>query len=189
METRRDLLKFGGLGLMAASADAVWPLKVAASGASVKPRSNARNVLFYEFSGAISHVEGFDFKETAGTPKDLDVRKIKDDLYLSKLLFPKFEKHIDKFAILRSMLSHEEVHFRAQYYQQTGRQLNLAFAREIRLPYLDYRLVNMVLPLAPRWKMRAGCRPATTSGPSCTQRCRRATCAAARRSCTRFRES
>src|SRR5207248_10417610 len=39
--------------------------------------------------------------------------------------------HIDKFAILRSMLSHEEVHFRAQYYQQTGRQLNLAFAREI----------------------------------------------------------
>ena len=29
------------------------------------------------------------------------------------------------------MLSHEEVHFRGQYYQQTGRQLNLAFAREI----------------------------------------------------------
>src|SRR5437870_1488429 len=29
------------------------------------------------------------------------------------------------------MLTHEEVHFRAQYYQQTGRQLNLAFAREI----------------------------------------------------------
>src|SRR5260370_16722069 len=32
---------------------------------------------------------------------------------------------------MRSMLSHEDVHFRAQYYQQTGRQLNLAFAREI----------------------------------------------------------
>ena len=32
---------------------------------------------------------------------------------------------------VRSLLSHEEVHFRGQYYVQTGRQLNLAFAREI----------------------------------------------------------
>src|SRR5579863_6546303 len=133
-QTRRDLLKLGGLGLLGASVDGVWPLKVsAAEGAAAKtqPRGTARNVLFYEISGAISHVESFDFKENPGTPKDLDVRKVKEDLYLSKLLFPKFEKHLDKFAILRSMLSHEEVHFRAQYYQQTGRQLNLAFAREI----------------------------------------------------------
>ena len=65
------------------------------------------------------------------TPQLPKLVKIKDDLYLSKLLFPRIEKHMDKFAILRSMLSHEEVHFRAQYYQQTGRQLNLAFAREI----------------------------------------------------------
>jgi hypothetical protein len=131
METRRDLLKFGGLGLMAASADAVWPLKVAASGASVKPRSNARNVLFYEFSGAISHVESFDFKENAGTPKDLDVRRINADVSLPHLLFPRVEKHVENLCILRSMLSHEEVHFRGQYYTQTGRQLNVAFAREI----------------------------------------------------------
>ena len=133
-QTRRDLLKLGGLGLLGASVDSVWPLKMSAAeggAAKVHPRGTARNVLFYEISGAISHVEGFDFKENAGTPKDLDIHKVKDDLYLSKLLFPKFEKHIDKFSILRSMLSHEEVHFRAQYYQQTGRQLNLAFAREI----------------------------------------------------------
>src|SRR5262245_29451450 len=133
-QTRRDLLKLGGLGLLGASVDAVWPLKIgAAEGATSKahPRGTARNVLFYEISGAISHVESFDFKENAGTPKDLDVHKVRDDLYLSKLLFPKLEKHLDKFAVLRSMLSHEEVHFRAQYYQQTGRQLNLAFAREI----------------------------------------------------------
>src|SRR2546429_5944046 len=133
-QTRRDLLKLGGLGLLGASVDSVWPLKMAAAeggAAKVHPRGTARNVLFYEISGAISHVEGFDFKENAGTPKDLDVHKVKDDLYLSKLLFPRFEKHMDKFALLRSMQSHEEVHFRAQYYQQTGRQLNLAFAREI----------------------------------------------------------
>ena len=40
-------------------------------------------------------------------------------------------KHMDKIAVVRSMKSHEEVHFRAQYYLQTGRQMNLAFAREI----------------------------------------------------------
>src|SRR5579862_8478315 len=129
--SRRELLKFGGLGLAAASADAVWPLQLRAGESKVHPRGNARNVLFYEISGAISYVESFDFKENAGTPKDLDVRRINSDVSLSHLLFPRFEKHLDKVSILRSMLSHEEVHFRGQYYTQTGRQLNLAFAREI----------------------------------------------------------
>ncbi|MDQ6705070.1 MAG: DUF1501 domain-containing protein, partial [Acidobacteriota bacterium] len=129
--SRRDLLKLGGYGLLAASADAVWPLRAGATGTRVQPRGTARNVLFYEISGAISHVESFDFKETAGTPKDLDIRKAGSDLYLSHLLFPNVEKHLDKLAVLRSMLSHEEVHFRGQYYTQAGRQLNLAFAREI----------------------------------------------------------
>jgi len=129
--TRRDVLKLGGLGLAAASVDAVWPLKVSAGAAKASPRGNARNVLFFEISGAISHVESFDFKETAGTPKDLAVRRIHSELALSHLLFPRLEKHLDRIAILRSMLSHEEVHFRGQYYVQTGRQLNVAFAREI----------------------------------------------------------
>jgi uncharacterized protein (DUF1501 family) len=129
--TRRDLLKFGGMGLVAASADAVWPLKVGATGQSVHPRGTAKNIVFYEISGAISHVESFDFKENPGTPSDLDVRRINSDVSLSHLLFPRTEKHLDKLCILRSMLSHEEVHFRGQYYTQTGRQLNLAFAREI----------------------------------------------------------
>jgi len=128
---RRDLLKIGGLGLLGASVDAVWPLKLGASEAKVTPRSSARNVIYYELSGALSHVEGFDFKENAGTPKDLDVRKISSDVYLSNLLFPRLSKQIDQFAIVRSLLSHEEVHFRGQYYVQTGRQLNLAFAKEI----------------------------------------------------------
>jgi uncharacterized protein (DUF1501 family) len=131
MTKRRDLLKFGGLGLALASVDVPWQAHASSTDRKVTPRGSARNVLYFEISGAISHVEGFDFKETAGTPKDLDIRKLRDDLYLSRRLFPKLEKHIDKFAILRSMLSHEEVHFRGQYYVQTGRQLNVAFAREI----------------------------------------------------------
>jgi uncharacterized protein (DUF1501 family) len=129
--SRRDLLKFGGLGLAGAAAQGVWPLHAAASGSKVTPRGNARNVIFFELSGAISHVEGWDFKETAGTPKDLDMRPVARDLYMSQLLFPRLSKHMSKFAIVRSLLSHEEVHFRGQYYLQTGRQLNLAFAKEI----------------------------------------------------------
>ena len=35
-------------------------------------------------------------------------------------------------------------------------RMSMALAREIRLPYLDYRLVNLLLPLAPQWKMRRG---------------------------------
>ena len=52
------------------------------------PRGTARNVLFYEISGAISHVESFDFKENAGTPKDLDVRRINDNVSLSAPALP-----------------------------------------------------------------------------------------------------
>lgn len=129
--SRRDILKLGGYGLLAASVDAVWPLQTRASGAKVQPRGNARNVLFFEISGAISHIESFDFKENAGTPKDLDVRPVNSELFMSHLLFPRLENQMDKIAILRSLLSHEEVHFRGQYYVQTGRQLNVAFAREI----------------------------------------------------------
>ena len=50
-QTRRDLLKLGGLGLLGASVDSVWPLTMAASeGAPSKtqPRGTARNVLFYD---------------------------------------------------------------------------------------------------------------------------------------------
>lgn len=130
--TRRELLRYGGLGLLGASAQGIWPLQVsAATNAKVTPRGNARNVLFYEISGAISHVESWDFKENKGTPPDLAMRKLRDDLYMSDLLFPRLQKHMDKFAILRTLQSHEEVHFRGQYYVQTGRQLNLAFAKEI----------------------------------------------------------
>jgi hypothetical protein len=135
IETRRELLQFGGLGLALASAGGLVPgafaSAAAATAGKAQPRGTARNVIYYEISGAISHVESWDFKENAGTPKDLDVRKVNDDLFLSHRLFPNLERVIGKTAILRSLLSHEEVHFRGQYYVQTGRQLNLAFAREI----------------------------------------------------------
>ena len=73
--SRRELLKFGGLGLLGASAHGVWPLQMgAATGGKAMPRGTARNVLYYEISGAISHVESWDFKENKGTPPDLKMQ-------------------------------------------------------------------------------------------------------------------
>src|SRR5262249_16893023 len=84
-----------------------------------------------ELAGAISHIDTFDFKENAGTPKDLDVRQVNSQLYLSHRLFPELSREMDKIAIMRSMKSHEVVHFRGQYYTQAGRPLNPAIAPEI----------------------------------------------------------
>lgn len=131
--TRRDLLKFGGAGLFGASIDALWPLRAraAATHGKVQPQGNARNVVFFEISGAISHVDSFDFKDNVATPKDFEVRKISTGIYFPVNFFPRMEKVMDRIAIVRSFVSHEEVHLRGQYYVQAGRPLNVAFAREI----------------------------------------------------------
>ena len=130
--SRRELLRFGGLGVLGASANAIWPLQVRAN-PTVKatPRGNARNVIFYEFAGALSHVDSFDFKENESTQKDFDVRKTSTGIYVPHALFPRMIQVLDRIAIVRSFVSHEEVHLRGQYYIQTGRQLNVAFAKEI----------------------------------------------------------
>ena len=128
--TRRDALRLGGVGLASAAVEGFFPRRVSAA-SRVHPRGNAKNVLFYEINGAISHLESWDFKENAGTPPDLRVTEHRKGLYLSEKLFPRFKQQIDRFAILRTLLSHEEVHFRGQTYVQTGRPLNLAFASEI----------------------------------------------------------
>src|SRR5262249_23687842 len=67
----------------------------------------------------------------AGTPKDLDVREVRKGLYISNRLFPELSKEMDKIAIVRSLKSHEVVHFRGQYYTQAGRPLNPVQAPEI----------------------------------------------------------
>lgn len=128
---RRDILKLGGWGLLGAFAEqAIVPVQVKAAG-KANPRGTARFCVVIELAGAMSHLDTFDFKESAGTPKDLDVRPIRNDLYLSNRLFPELSKEMDKISVIRSMKSHEVVHFRGQYYTQAGRPLNPAQAPEI----------------------------------------------------------
>jgi hypothetical protein len=129
--SRRELLRLGGAGLLAASAEALIPKVRAAEGRKVTPRGSAKNVIFYEISGAISHIESFDFKESPGLPKDFTVSKLPTGIYFPVNQFPRITGIMDKVAIQRSLVSHEEVHLRGQYYVQAGRPLNVAFAREI----------------------------------------------------------
>lgn len=131
LPARRDVLKLGGYGLLGAFADqALAPMPARAAGRS-NPRGTARYCILIELAGALSHIDSFDFKENAGTQKDFDVRPIRPDLYLSHRLFPELSREMDKLTIVRSMKSHEVVHFRGQYYTQAGRPLNPAQAQEI----------------------------------------------------------
>src|SRR5579883_2235136 len=99
MPSRRELLKFGGLGLVAASAQSIWPLKLSANPAmKTHPRGNARNVIFFELAGALSHVDSFDFKENVSTQKDFDVRKAPNGMYVPYGLFPRTFQNLDKIA-------------------------------------------------------------------------------------------
>jgi hypothetical protein len=108
----------------------VWPLNVRAQGRT-NPRGTARQVIFLEMGGGISPMDCWDFKETKWTPKDLDVQKLSNELYLSKTLFPRMSSHMDKVALVRSMRASELVHFQGQYHTQSGRSLNIAVAKEI----------------------------------------------------------
>jgi uncharacterized protein (DUF1501 family) len=128
---RRDLLRFGGFGLLGSFAGQTMFSVAARAAGKANPRQSARFCVLIELAGALSHIDSFDFKENEGTQKDFDVRKIKDDLYLPYRLFPELSKEMDKIAIVRSMKSHEVVHFRGQYYTQAGRPLNPAQASEI----------------------------------------------------------
>ncbi|MCZ6654496.1 MAG: DUF1501 domain-containing protein [Planctomycetota bacterium] len=131
LPTRRDAVKYGTLSLLGAFAEtALWPPRLRAAG-HANPRGTARNCIVVEAAGAISHVETFDFKEDEGTQADFDIRRIRDDLYLSYRLFPQLSSEMDKVSIVRTFKSHEVVHFRGEYYTRAGRPLNPAQAAEI----------------------------------------------------------
>lgn len=131
LPARRDILRLGGYGLLGSFAAQTGFVPQVRAAGRANPRGGARFAVVIELAGAISHLDTFDFKESAGTPKDLDVRKVRNDLYLSHRLFPELSKEMDKIAVVRSMKSHEVVHFRGQYYTQAGRPLNPAQAPEI----------------------------------------------------------
>ncbi len=130
--SRRELLKLFGISVGATIADsAAWPRNYQAQGKSITPRKNVRNVIVIQNSGAMSPPETLDFKETKWTAKDLDIQKVNSDFYISKTLFPNYEKWAPRASLVRSMMENGLVHFAAQYHTQAGRALNAAILREI----------------------------------------------------------
>lgn len=128
---RRDVLKFGTLSLLGGLVTpSLWPPALRAAGRAT-PRGTARNCIFVEAAGAISHVDTFDFKENEGTQDDFDVTEVRKGLYVPQRLFPELSKEMDKVSIVRSFKSHEVVHFRGEYYTRAGRPLNPAQVSEI----------------------------------------------------------
>jgi Protein of unknown function (DUF1501) len=130
--SRRELLKLFGMTVGATlGGQAAWPLKLRAQSSKVTPRKNVRNVIVIQNSGAMSPPETLDFKETKWTAKDLDIRKVNSDFYLSKTLFPNYEKWAPRATLVRSMYENGLIHFVGQYHTQTGRALNPAIVREV----------------------------------------------------------
>ena len=110
---------------------AAWPIKVQAQSKKVTPRKNVRNVIVIQNCGAMSPHETLDFKETKWTAKDLDIQKVNSDFFISKTLFPNYQKWAPRASLVRSMRENSLVHFPAQYHSQAGRAFNPAIVREI----------------------------------------------------------
>lgn len=67
--------------------------------------------------GGQSHVDAWDFKEHAWTPKEFDAREIQPGVKWPMALYPKLAKLMDKHKRqLRSVEAWDSVHYRAQYY-------------------------------------------------------------------------
>jgi hypothetical protein len=130
--SRRELLKLFGITVGASILDqAARPRKIQAQSKKIAPRSSARNVIFVQNCGAMSPPDTLDFKETKYTAANLDMQKVHSDFYISRTLFPNYEKWAPRASLVRSMHESSLAHFSAQYHVQAGRALNPAIAREI----------------------------------------------------------
>lgn len=130
--SRRELLRLLGIGVGATIADsAAWPRKFQAQSRKVTPRKNARNVVVVQNCGAMSPPEALDFHESKWTAKDLDIQKVNSDFYISKTLFPNYEKWAPRASLVHSMWENGLVHFAAWYHSIAGRALNAAIVKEI----------------------------------------------------------
>ena len=130
--SRRELLRLFGVSIGGTIVgEAVAPRKITAQSRKVTPLKTARNCIVIQNAGAMSPWETLDFKDTKWTAKDLDMRKIHSDFYVSKTLFPNHEVWASRASLVRSLKGVAVVHYPAQYHTQAGRALNTAIIREV----------------------------------------------------------
>jgi len=100
--SRRELLRLFGVSIGGTIVgEAVAPRKITAQSRKVTPLKTARNCIVIQNAGAMSPWETLDFKDTKWTAKDLDMRKIHSDFYVSKALFPNHEVWASRASLVR----------------------------------------------------------------------------------------
>ncbi len=129
--TRREAFRVG-----ASLVSAYWflpllePSNVHAQ-SKVNPRGSARFVIFVMLEGGQSHVDSWDLKEGKWTPPNFDVREIAPGVKWPMALFPQLARQRERYSLIRSMEAWDSVHFRAQYYVQSGHMMNPALQKEL----------------------------------------------------------
>lgn len=129
--TRREAFRVG-----ASLVSAYWflpllePTNVRAQ-SKVNPRGSARFVIFVMLEGGQSHVDSWDLKEGKWTPPNFDVREIAPGVKWPMALFPQLARQRERYSLIRSMEAWDSVHFRAQYYVQSGHMMNPALQKEL----------------------------------------------------------
>lgn len=119
--SRRDLFHWLGAGVGGAVLATPARATEVLSTASAQPISKAQNVIFILCSGAMSHVDTFDFKMTSDTPADLMQPTTIGGLAWPAGLMPKLGQSLGDLAIVRSVRSWALQHNLAQTWAQIGR--------------------------------------------------------------------
>jgi hypothetical protein len=121
--TRRDFFRLAGAGItasfLAKEADAQAAGTCTSQGMTTL--NKATNVIFILMAGAPSHVDTFDFKNTAGvTPAQSAPETVNGILWPTGVL-PKLGAITNQFSIVRSVQAHALVHSLGQTWVQIGR--------------------------------------------------------------------
>jgi hypothetical protein len=120
--SRRQFLRVAGTGIVASYFAPVLSAKLLESANSVAPtlRNTARNCIFIFLSGAPSHIDTWDLKEGAWTPKDFAPTDF-GPIRFPQGLMPNTANQLGKVAIVRSGLSWAALHPLAQEWAQIAR--------------------------------------------------------------------
>lgn len=119
--SRRHFFQLAGAGVTGSILAGRLPAAEVTDKAPVQPRNTAKNVIFILLSGAPSHIDTFDYKQTTSTPLDrVKPEKIGDLMWPTGIL-PKLGGQLGDIAIVRSVRAWAAQHGLSQTWYQIGR--------------------------------------------------------------------
>lgn len=119
--SRRELFQWLGAGVTGSVLASTAHATEVVSTAGVQPVNKAKNVIFILCSGAMSHVDTFDFKMTPDTPADLMKPETINGIAWPAGIMPKLGQSLGDVAIVRSVRSWALQHNLGQVWAQIGR--------------------------------------------------------------------